>query len=86
MQEEFERLSALMPKDEEDREWAEKYIEEIDKASKKYDDALRAFAFGKKAFADPVLQAKIMGKAEEMRTRFEQFAKDVDAHIEAENE
>lgn len=86
MQEEVERLSALIPKDEEDREWAEKYIEEIDKASSKYDDALRAFTFGKKAFSDPVLQAKIMGKVEEMKTRFEQFASNIDAHIAEENE
>lgn len=86
MQEELESLQSLMPKDEEDREWATRYIEDIDKAHEKFDRAMRAFAFGKKAFSDPVLQAKLLGKCEEVKRRFETFVIDVEMHISAENE
>ena len=86
MQEEVERLSALIPKNEEDREWAEKYIPDIDKAFENVDDVIRTFAFNKKVFSDPVLQAKILGIHTRIEERFKQFVRDFDAFITEENE
>lgn len=86
MSSEIESLKAQLPKDEEDREWAEKYIEVIAKAHAQFDLALRTFAFHKKVYADPVLQAKVIGMHEEVQTRFRQFVEDFDAFITEVNE
>jgi hypothetical protein len=81
-QEEIERLQSLLPKDEDDREWAENFIEEINKAHEHFDDCLRVFAFHKKVFGDPVIQAKVIGIHEQMKARYDQFVRDFDAMLE----
>jgi hypothetical protein len=81
-QEEIERLQSLLPKDEDDREWAENFIEDINKAHEKFDDCLRVFAFHKKVFGDPVIQAKIIGIHEQMKARYDQFVRDFDSMLE----
>lgn len=86
MQEENDSLKNLMPQGEDDAEWADKLINEIASQAQNYDRALRALAFHKRTITDPVIQAKIMGKFEEMQTRFKQFSADFDAYITEDTE
>lgn len=86
MQKEIEDLRSMLPKDEEDREWAEKFIEEIDKAFINVDLKIRQFAFHKKLYSDPVLQAKVLGLHEQVKARFADFERDFDALITEDSE
>jgi DNA-binding transcriptional regulator GbsR (MarR family) len=81
LQSEIDSLQAMVPQDEEDRAWAEKYIEEVNTIMNKLDLAVRTFAFHKRVFGDPVLQAKIIGLHEEAKKRFKDFEQDFDAYI-----
>lgn len=86
MAHEIEGLKAMLPSGEDDAEWAEKFIAEILDRAQQWDLSLRTLAFHKKTFADPVIQAKIAGALEQMRTRFEQFSADFDAYITGDGE
>lgn len=81
MQSEIEGLRAMLPRDEDDTEWAEKFLAEIDKKAHEFDFALRTFAFRKGLYKDPVLQAKVIGMNERVAARFRQFERDFEALI-----
>lgn len=83
---EIEGLKALLPKDEEDAEWAENFLETIKEAHGQFDIALRTFAFRKEMYGDPVLQAKVIGLHEEMKERIRSFEQDFDTVINADEE
>lgn len=84
MNEEITGLKAMLPSGEDDGEWADRFVEDIKQRASKFDFALRSLAFNKKTITDPAIQARIMGAFEEMRTGFEHFARDFEAHITAE--
>ncbi len=81
MKQEIGDLHAMLPKDDEDYEWAEKFLGEIEKKAGDFDLCLRSFAFRKDLYKDPALQAKVIGMNETIRARFAQFERDFDALI-----